>query len=321
MEILLLLLIIGLIILANMVRQQEAETFHKLFDLLLIGVNVPIFILGMLLVFQSTELRTLLTLRVDSPTATGIFLQATAVWGMIVCFRSSRHSLERILPIDPHSPVHTLALMLSGYFAGFFFWQVAGGLENLAENLLTVSVSSFLLQQFGFVLLAFLGVGALTRRGWTAVFQRLGLEPMTWRQMMESLGWILLLLVLQLVGGAIWEATNPDEVALVEQLSQTLYRDFSFWHWLAFAIGAGVGEEILFRGALQPVLGIWFTSLLFAVVHVQYGFLTPATVVLFLLSLILGYIRRRHSTTTAVFVHFGYDLILGLFTLLATAAV
>ncbi len=313
-------LVIGLIVLANWVKAQEAETFHKLFDLLLIGLNVPLFFMGVLFVFQANELRAMVDLNLDSPAAFGIFLQATAVWGVIISFRSTRHSLERFLPIDPHSPLHTLALMLSGYFAGSVILQVAGGLDTLAENLTQVSIWLFLAQQLGFVLIAFLGVGAMMRRDWTAVFQRLGLEAITSRQIIESFGWILLLVLLQSSGGAIWEAIDPEQVALVEELSNLLYQDFGFWHWLALAIGAGIGEEILFRGALQPILGIWFTSILFAIVHVQYGFLTPATIVLFLLSLILGFIRQRHNTTTAILVHFGYDLTLALVTLLVASA-
>ena len=170
------------------------------------------------------------------------------------------------------------------------------------------------------MLIAFLGVGAMMRRDWTAVFQRLGLEAITSRQIVESFGWILLLVLLQAAGGAIWDAIDPEQVTLVEELSNLLYQDFGFWHWLALAIGAGIGEEILFRGALQPVLGIWFTSILFAIVHVQYGFLTPATIVLFLLSLILGFIRQRHNTTTAILIHFGYDLTLAIVTLLVATA-
>jgi membrane protease YdiL (CAAX protease family) len=34
---------------------------------------------------------------------------------------------------------------------------------------------------------------------------------------------------------------------------------------------AGVGEETLCRGALQPLLGIWWTSLLFTLAHYQTG--------------------------------------------------
>lgn len=34
------------------------------------------------------------------------------------------------------------------------------------------------------------------------------------------------------------------------------------------SVFSGVGEEALFRGALQPVLGIWLSSLLFGALHV-----------------------------------------------------
>ncbi len=37
--------------------------------------------------------------------------------------------------------------------------------------------------------------------------------------------------------------------------------------WIALA--AGLGEELLFRGALQPLLGIWATSVLFVVAHAR----------------------------------------------------
>lgn len=313
-------LVVGLIVLANLVQQQKSETFHKLFDLLLLGLNAPLFFVGVLFVFQSNQLRTLIELNLDSPVAFGIFLQATAVWGVIVSFRSSRHSLERIMPIDPHAPLHTLALMLSGYFAGSIILQVSGGLSDLAESLSPVSIWLFIAQQVGFTLIALLGVGAIIRRDWTAVFQRLGLGPLNGRQLLEVFGWIALLVVLQSVGGFAWEAINPEQVAIVDELGQKLYEGFGFWHWLALALSAGVGEEILFRGALQPIFGIWITSLLFAIVHVQYGFLTPATLVLFILSLILGMIRQRHNTSAAILTHVGYNFVLGMISLLATAA-
>ena len=57
--------------------------------------------------------------------------------------------------------------------------------------------------------------------------------------------------------------------------------------WLVLAAAAGLSEELLFRGALQPIFGIVPTSLIFAVSHVQYG-LSPATLTVFLLSVILG---------------------------------
>jgi len=33
------------------------------------------------------------------------------------------------------------------------------------------------------------------------------------------------------------------------------------------AVSSAVGEEILFRGALQPLLGLWITALIFALLH------------------------------------------------------
>jgi membrane protease YdiL (CAAX protease family) len=49
---------------------------------------------------------------------------------------------------------------------------------------------------------------------------------------------------------------------------------------LGMALLAGVGEEIVFRGWLQPMLGLWLTSLLFAVVHflpTDYRWSSPLT--------------------------------------------
>lgn len=320
MDIYTLVVAASLIVLANKIQQVKSDTFLKLFDLLLMSLNIPVFLLGILLVFRLANLGAVTDLPIENVVGVGFILQGTAVWGIVICFRSTRHSMERIMPVNPHSPVHTLALLYSGYFASTVILQLAGGLDSLAANLTEVSVGLFLVQQLSFVVLALLGVGVVIRRDWTAVLQRLGLGPLTGRQLIESIGWVALLVLLQAVGGAIWAATNPDEVALIEQISQTLYQNFGLWHWLALAIGAGIGEEILFRGALQPAQGIWFTSALFAIVHVQYGLFTPATVVLFLLSFILGTIRQRHNTSMAILVHIGYDLALALITLWATAA-
>jgi membrane protease YdiL (CAAX protease family) len=71
---------------------------------------------------------------------------------------------------------------------------------------------------------------------------------------------------------------------------------------LAVSLSAGVGEELLFRGALQPRFGLVLTSLLFAVGHAHYG-LSPATVEVFVIGLVLGLVRRRINTTTCIVIH------------------
>lgn len=41
---------------------------------------------------------------------------------------------------------------------------------------------------------------------------------------------------------------------------------------LIISVCAGIGEELFFRGAIQPLLGIWTTSILFVLLH---GYLNP----------------------------------------------
>jgi membrane protease YdiL (CAAX protease family) len=75
---------------------------------------------------------------------------------------------------------------------------------------------------------------------------------------------------------------------------------------LLIGLGAALGEETLFRGAVQPVFGIFPTSVLFASMHIQYG---PSVllVFIFLLSIGLGLLRRRFNTTASFIAHAGYN--------------
>ena len=45
--------------------------------------------------------------------------------------------------------------------------------------------------------------------------------------------------------------------------------DLSGWNPLFIGLAAGIGEEMLFRAALLPLLGLWISSALFAVAHVR----------------------------------------------------
>ena len=48
---------------------------------------------------------------------------------------------------------------------------------------------------------------------------------------------------------------------------QTLLGELPVSHILVLACCSSIGEEALFRGALQPTLGIWLTSAIFGVLH------------------------------------------------------
>ena len=89
--------------------------------------------------------------------------------------------------------------------------------------------------------------------------------------------------------------------------------------WIALA--AGFGEELLFRGALQPVLGIWATSVLFVLAHIQaYRFngLNKRVVIqslgLFAVSVVFGYIAQYVGLIAVIIVHTTMDIV-GLYTI------
>lgn len=81
---------------------------------------------------------------------------------------------------------------------------------------------------------------------------------------------------------------------------------------LLVALFAGFGEELFFRATLQPALGLWVTSLIFALGHVGISF-TPAklafAVFVFAMGLLLGTIYERSGLITAIILHAAYDLI------------
>jgi len=77
---------------------------------------------------------------------------------------------------------------------------------------------------------------------------------------------------------------------------------------------AGAGEEILFRAAIQPYLGIWLTAVLFVAIH---GYLNPKNwrisiygVFMCLVIAGIGYLCEHLGITTAIAAHFAIDVVL-----------
>ena len=78
---------------------------------------------------------------------------------------------------------------------------------------------------------------------------------------------------------------------------------------LLLAVGSGLGEELFFRGFLQPRLGILLTSVVFALAHLNYGSVSEVVVV-FVLSLALGLAYRvTGNLWTPVAAHFTFNLV------------
>ena len=315
------LIVLVVAVTANLVAASSNKSTTNLFELALAALNIPLLLLGLLLLVIPPEFTAFLQQN-DIPAinldAAGWVLIAISLYAIVVCIRPVRRMLARLLPVDPDSAVHTLALVLAGYLVGNTLFALTQDilLEFLATGV-TVTILEVVLQQIAFVIVAFIGAGYLVRRDLRQVSRRLGLERPTSNHLLIGLATIGLLIVLQGVIGGVWALLDPEQAELLGDVNETLLAGFdSVGEWFILAVASGVGEEILFRGALQPVFGLFFTSLLFAIVHIQYG-LTPITLAVFLLGLILGILRRRTNTTVTIFVHFGYNFILGLFALLA----
>jgi membrane protease YdiL (CAAX protease family) len=85
---------------------------------------------------------------------------------------------------------------------------------------------------------------------------------------------------------------------------------------LWIAIAAAIGEEILFRAALQPLLGVWIVSLLFLLTHTPvYRFrqLDGATLAqaasVFGGSVVLGFVFQYVGLIAAMLVHAWIDIV------------
>lgn len=316
-----------LIVVANLITRSGDARWRYLFTWWLLALSVPMFLVGVFLVVapeaqweQLTAVagQPLFALATNRP-ALGVTLQLMALWSITLSFRSTRTHLARYAPVDPDSTVHLLALVSAGWLAGASLIQVSqNSIAQLMETIGALAIGNIVLEQSFFVLLALLGVGLLLRRSPSQVWARLGLGPLTARQLMTGLWWIIVLVLIQTMTGLLWYLINPEQVEEVGALNSQLQSEIdTVWKWLLLALATGVGEEILFRGALQPVFGLWPTAVLFALVHIQYGFLTPATLALLLFALVLGRLRQQHNTTLAVFVHIGYNFTLGMMTLAA----
>jgi membrane protease YdiL (CAAX protease family) len=321
MSILFLSLPILLVIFAvNLLAVRGGSGARLAFNILLFLANVLLLGLGLALRFLPLEAAlTESGLPLIDGDLGRLALVGMGLWGALASLSPFRRALARALPeLDPDSPVHTLALAASGYLmSNALFSLEPGALEALVEGGFEANLIDVLAQQLMFVLAAFFGAGLLTRREGEALNRRLGLLRPTAGQLLAGVRWVIFLVLLQSCVGLTWSLLDPAQSGELSGVNQALLGGFdTVWEWFLLAAAAGLGEELLFRGALQPIFGILPTSLIFAVSHIQYG-LTPATLAILLLSVVLGFIRKRHSTTMAIAVHAGYNFTLGLLSLLA----
>jgi membrane protease YdiL (CAAX protease family) len=241
----------------------------------------------------------------------GLALAASTLLSWACLTRPVRNLLARWLAIDPASPVHTTALVFVVYLATSSLALLTSSGEWLLAGVQVSSIGPELLVlgQAVFLLFALAGVGLGVRRGLRQAFKRLDLGVLTWRQLGTAVVMIIAFLALDWVTSRLWRQLWPVNYKLVAEASESLFGRFaSPAGALVLGLSAGIGEETLFRGALQPRFRIPLTALVFALGHVQYT-LSPAILEIVLIGLALGWLREKSNTTACIVVHSGYNFL------------
>jgi len=264
-----------------------------------------------------------------------ILLGSVAIVAMIRLIRSSSphqwleqylydKSEDRLYAYDSTLSVHKLAIMLAIAQVVSVVWTFTlsggvGGLDLSYDTPLS-ALADLAMSAVLYTTLALLGVGWLSRRNIRDVLFRLSLRFPSLQDLMLGMVMAIILYGMSRVLSDIWVANVSSDV-LEQQTaaSQQLFNAFNYSLILGLllALLTGISEEILFRGALQPVFGIIPTSIFFTIIHIQYT-LTPATIIIFIVSLGFGWLRWRFNTTSAIIAHIIYNFIPFLLYTLAT---
>lgn len=218
-----------------------------------------------------------------------------------------RSALGHVMPLDPGSATDMGGLSILTAIAILVFYLSYTSKGNVGST--SVSYGELILQSATFVLLGFLAVGAGMTRDWRSAVQRLGLERLTSRQVAISVALVVLCFAITILAGALTHLLQPSLSNEIQKNLKGMTSGVSSVPGaLAIGISAGVGEEILFRGAIQPRYGTVYASLIWAIFHIQYG-LSVVVLGVFLVGIVFGLERRYLNTTASMITHIVYDVL------------
>lgn len=106
---------------------------------------------------------------------------------------------------------------------------------------------------------------------------------------------------------------TPEEAMDDGGVNERIFRERPLWHIALICLVVGVCEELLFRGAVQSSFGPYWTSILFAAIHVRYLRHWIPTGMVFAISYALGWLYDRTGTLwSPIAAHILIDLVMGL---------
>jgi membrane protease YdiL (CAAX protease family) len=219
--------------------------------------------------------------------------------------RPLRELLARVTPLDPDSPIDMTGLCIVLGLLGFFVGSsLAPMADEPMEIIPSIGIAELLIQAAAFVAIAYITAGFPYWRDLREATLRLGIVVPDARAVGIAVAATFACFVVAAAAGLAAEQFDPglsealDEV--VDQMTAQVQNPLGA---VILGASAGIGEEAIFRGALQPRFGIIIPSLLFAMLHgPQYGF-NLTLVGLLGVSIILGLERKYVNTTAAMITH------------------
>ncbi|WP_239614096.1 CPBP family intramembrane glutamic endopeptidase [Cohnella mopanensis] len=104
----------------------------------------------------------------------------------------------------------------------------------------------------------------------------------------------------------------PEDVADDGGVNDRIFRTRPVWHIAVISLIVAICEETLFRGAIQHAIGPYWTSIIFAAIHVRYLRHWIPTGLVFAISYGLGWILMETGTLWApILAHFLVDFVMG----------
>jgi len=227
---------------------------------------------------------------------------------------SVRFAVQRLIDdrgrFDAESPVHAVAVVFSLLILTtiIILFLANGGTDGAVATATEIAAGDVIFQNTILFGAALLGVGYSIRRSRGESLDRLGLRWPTGADIRWGVGIGFLFIAGLLVVGTLFtlvfgelnnEAANSQAAALSAQPLPVI---------VLMVAAIAIGEEVFFRGALQPIFGNLATTVFFVLLHTQ-AILSPLILILIVLSLTLGWLRENYSTTAAIIAHFIYNLV------------
>lgn len=238
--------------------------------------------------------------------------------------RRFRGLLARVLPIDPDSFVHTIALVtvLALILMPLVPLAVTGNapfLDANLQNILGIGTeapgSSVNLDTFTLIwtiIGSFFLVGLWVRRDIRGTLARLGLVRPTLRQVLLAIVMgIVLVGIFQVFDNILTGFFAASGITVTDEtlVGNLFAASFTPLAAVVASISAGLGEELAIRGVIQPRFGLLLSALVFASLH-AYQYAWDGVIGVLLAGLCFGVLRKYTNTSTSAICHGTYDLVL-----------